>query len=346
MSTRIPVGVLGATGTVGQKFVHLLRDHPLFEVAELVASPRNGGKPYAKACRWHEPEPMPDHLRDVRLTTVEDKLSSPVLFSGLDSSIAGEAEEAYADAGHAVISNSKNHRMDPDVPLVIPEINADHLSLLPSQDRRGWIMTNPNCSTMFLAIAIAPLYRRFGVESCTATTLQAVSGAGYPGVPSMDILGNVVPYISGEEEKMEREALKILGTLRDGSIQEAVFEASATCTRVPVFDGHLESVSIRLHAEPSLDELAACLNDFRGPADVATLPSAPEQPIRVLSEPDRPQPAKDVTREGGMVTWVGRIRPCPVLGYRFMVLGHNTIRGAAGAAILNAEIAHARGYIE
>lgn len=342
---HIPVAVLGATGTVGQKFIRLLDGHPLFRVHELVASPRNRGKTYRNAVQWHETVSMPEAVAGMTLKGTDDELTSPVLFSGLDSSVAEAVETAYASAGKLVISNAKNHRMDADVPLVIPEVNADHLDLLKTQPYSGGIITNSNCSTMFLAMVLAPLHRAFGITDVHVTTLQAISGAGYPGVPSMDILGNVVPYIPDEEDKLENEAAKILGTLEGNSVKPAPFRVSAQCTRVPVADGHTETVSIRFERKPDIDELKRTLREFSGPPQERGLPSAPVHPIQVLEQPDRPQPRSDVYRENGMVTWVGRIRPCPVFDYRMVILGHNTVRGAAGAAILNAEMAHALGHI-
>ena len=341
----IDVAILGATGTVGQKFVLLLQDHPQFRIRELVASARSAGKAYGEVCSWKQDSPIPPDIADMTVKSLEDDLTAPTLFSGLDSSVAGEAESAYAGAGHFVVSNSKNHRMDPDVPLVIPEINSDHLALVKTQPGRGAIVTNPNCSTMFLTMALAPLQERFGIEAVQVTTLQAISGAGYPGVPSMDILGNVIPYIGGEEDKVESESQRILGTLRDQRIEPAPFPVSAQCTRVPVFDGHTESVSVKLRGNPSPTQVAEALADFRGMPQERRLHSAPAQPVIVMTEKDRPQPARDVRREGGMATLVGRIRECPVLGIKFIAMGHNTVRGAAGAAVLNAEAALELGYI-
>lgn len=345
MASRIDVAVLGATGTVGQKFVLLLEGHPLFRIREVVASERSAGRRYGEVCNWKQDRPIPDDVAELTVKSLEEALNAPVLFSGLDSSVAGEAETRHARAGHFVVSNSKNHRMDPDVPLVIPEINSDHLALVKTQEHAGAIVTNPNCSTMFLTMALAPLHGTFGVEAVSVTTMQAISGAGYPGVPSMDILGNVIPYIGGEEDKMETETQRILGTLEDNTVSSAPFPVSAQCNRVPVYDGHTESVSVRLAGSPAPAEIAEALRQFRGMPQEHGLPSAPEHPVVVMEQPDRPQPARDIWIEKGMATTVGRIRPCPVMGTRFMVMGHNTVRGAAGAAILNAEAAHALGYI-
>ncbi|TVQ40987.1 MAG: aspartate-semialdehyde dehydrogenase [Spirochaetaceae bacterium] len=341
----IPVAVLGATGTVGQKFAVLLQDHPLFEIRELVASPRSAGKSYADACLWKQDQAMPESLRSMVVKSTDERLSSSVLFSGLDSSVAGPAETNYAESGHFVISNSKNHRMDPDVPLVIPEVNSDHFALIERQPYKGAIVTNSNCSTMFLAMVLAPLHRTFGVAAVQVTTLQAISGAGYPGVASMDILGNVIPYISDEEEKLETEAARILGTLGPDGVEPASFAVSAQCTRVPVFDGHTETVSIRFDEPAAPEAVAKALREFRGPPQELGLHSAPSAPIVVTEQRDRPQPARDVWTGNGMVTVVGRIRRCSVFDVKMVLLGHNTVRGAAGAAILNAEALCAMGYI-
>lgn len=344
----ISVAVLGATGTVGQKFVALLEGHPQFAIAEVVASPRSAGKAYADACAWKQDQPIPERIAAMTVKSTDEPLTSPILFSGLDSSVAGEAEEIYAKAGHVVISNSRNHRMDADVPLVIPEINADHFSLVERQAWPGAIITNSNCSTMFLAMALAPVYRKWGIDWVQVTTMQAISGAGYPGVASMDILGNVVPYISGEEEKLEIEAQKMLGALTEDGIEPAPFVVSAACNRVPVFDGHTETVTVRLPdgAPPSIEEVAEVMRSWRGMPQDHNLPSAPEHPIEVLTEADRPQPARDVWRNRGMSTMVGRLRPDPIGTFKMVIMGHNTVRGAAGAAILNAEAFVALGHFD
>ena len=342
----IDVAVLGATGTVGQKFITLLDGHPFFRVRELVASPQSAGKPYAQVCRWKQDTPIPETIAKKTVKSTEEDLDSTLLFSGLDSSVAGEVERAYAEQGHLVVSNSKNHRMDPDVPLVIPEINHDHLALVDRQPYAGAIVTNPNCSTIFLAMALAPLQEAFGLQAVHVTTLQAISGAGYPGVSGMDIMGNVIPYISGEEDKVEQESLKILGRLEDGHIRPADMRVGAQCTRVPVLDGHTETVSVKLSREADIEELREALDSFRSVPQERELPSAPERPILMLDAPDRPQPARDIWLENGMATIVGRLRECPVLDYRMVVLGHNTVRGAAGASILNAEMLVSEGYLE
>ncbi|MFW6223788.1 MAG: aspartate-semialdehyde dehydrogenase, partial [Spirochaetota bacterium] len=277
--------------------------------------------------------------------STQEPLESLLLFSGLDSSVAGEAETAYAERGHLVVSNSRNHRMDPTVPLVVPEINASHLALIEHQPYEGAIVTNPNCSTIFLVMALAPLHRAFGLEAVQVTTMQAISGAGYPGVSGMDIMGNIIPYISGEEEKVEQESLKILGELDESLIRHADVAVSATCTRVPVLDGHTETVSVKLSRPAGIEEVRAALDGFRGLPQDGGLPSAPERPILMLDAPDRPQPARDIWLEDGMAITVGRLRECPVLDYRMVVLGHNTVRGAAGASILNAETLVREGYL-
>ncbi|MFP4363882.1 MAG: aspartate-semialdehyde dehydrogenase [Spirochaetia bacterium] len=342
---KISVAVLGATGTVGQKFIHLLRSHPYFVVKEVVASPRSAGKRYEDACKWKQDDFIPEDIRNLTVKSTEEELESPVLFSGLDSSIAGPVEEKYAEAGHYVISNSKNHRMVKNVPLVIPEINPEHLDIVKDQSYKGGIITNSNCSTMFLAMVLAPLHKAFGIKRVQVTTMQAISGAGYPGVASMDILGNVVPYISGEEEKLEVEAQKILGSVQNGKIISADFTVSAQCNRVPVFDGHMETLSIEFDQKPSVEEVKKTLAEFTGYPQEAQLPFAPDKPIYVFEQPDRPQPARDYMKGNGMVTFVGRVRECSVLDIKMVILGHNTIRGAAGAAILNAETMYTKGLL-
>jgi aspartate-semialdehyde dehydrogenase len=340
----LPVAVLGATGTVGQRFIQLLEDHPWFYVAEVMASDQSAGKTYADAVggRWKLTTRIPESVARLKVRAPGAALQSPILFSALDASVAGELEERYARAGHLVSSNARNHRLDPLVPLVIPEVNRDHIQLLDRQKfGRGGILTNPNCSAIVFVMALAPLHREFGVESLIVTTFQATSGAGYPGVPSLDILGNVIPYIAGEEPKMEPETNKILGTLGKKGIDPAGIVVSASCHRVPVLDGHLMSMSVKLKRKTSLKLLRAALSAFH-PLHRFDLPSAPAEPLQIRDEDDRPQPRLDVDRASGMGVTIGRIRPCPVLDWKFDAVGHNTIRGAAGAAILNAELlAHA-----
>ena len=338
---RKGVAVLGATGTVGQRFIQLLEGHPWFEVAEVLASDQSAGKPYGEAIgsRWKLSTNLPDAVARLKVKGPGDPLRSEILFSSMDASVAGELEQRYARAGHLVSSNSRNHRMDPLVPLVIPEVNRDHLELLERQTfaNGGGLVTNPNCSVIVIALALAPLHSAFGVESAIVTTFQAASGAGYPGVPSLDILGNVVPYIAGEEEKIEAEARKILGRLGSKGIEPADIAMSAQCHRVPVVDGHLVAISVRLRRRATAKQILEAWRSFR-PLARLDLPSAPANPIAARTEDDRPQPRLDADRAGGMGVTVGRLRKCAVLDWKFDALGHNTIRGAAGAAILNAEI--------
>jgi aspartate-semialdehyde dehydrogenase len=347
MST-IPVGVLGATGMVGQQFIALLANHPWFRVAWLGASQRSEGKPYRDAAAWRLPAPPADGVADLTVDAATPGRAPQLVFSGLDSSVAGEIEAAFAQAGHIVVSNSRNYRMDATVPLMIPEINADHLQLLEAQVKAGWkgrIVTNPNCAAVVLAMALAPL-RQFGLKSTIVTTLQAISGAGYPGVASWDILGNIIPFIGGgEEEKIETETQKILGCLTAGRIDPHPVTISAQTTRVGVQNGHTVSASIGFDHRPSPEAIVDAWRAFKGRPQELDLPSAPAQPIVYLTEANRPQPALDVDRGRGMTVSVGRLRPCPVLDYKFIALGHNTIRGAAGAAILNAELMHREGLL-
>lgn len=348
MSQRVEVGVLGATGTVGQQFVRLLDQHPWFEATWLAGSDRSAGKSYADAASWKLSVPMPAAAAAREVQRPEPGKGPKLVFSALDANVAGEIEKAFAEAGHIVVSNARNHRMDPLVPLLLPEINADHLSLLAKQAEvygwKGGIITNSNCSTMFLAMALAPL-RQFGLNACNVVTLQAVSGAGYPGVPSLDILGNVVPFIGGEEEKLEIEPQKILGTLGDHGVTPHPVVVSAHTTRVPVIDGHTEMVSVGFSGTVEARDLRAAFDAFKGEPQERELPSAPKQPLVYLEAENRPQPRLDVERDGGMAVFLGRLRPCPVLQHKFVVLGHNTIRGAAGAAVLNAELLKARGLL-
>ncbi|MEP7304568.1 MAG: aspartate-semialdehyde dehydrogenase [Acidobacteriota bacterium] len=345
----IPVGILGATGMVGQQFIALLADHPWFRVEWLGASHRSEGKAFRDAAAWRLASPLPEDVASRQVDAATPGRAPRLVFSGLDSSVAGEIETAFAEAGHVIVSNSRNHRMDPTVPLLIPEVNADHLALLEAQGAAyGWkgrIVTNPNCAVVVLAMALAPL-RQFGLKTTLVTTLQAISGAGYPGVASWDILANVIPYIGGgEEEKVETEAKKILGTLTDGTVSFHPLTVSATTTRVPVHNGHTASVSVGLEHKPTSDAVIDAWRTFSGRPQALQLPSAPPHPLVYLTELNRPQPTLDVNRDGGMTVSVGRLRSCPVLDYKFVALGHNTIRGAAGAAILNAELMHTEGLL-
>ena len=346
---KIPVGVLGATGAVGQRFVQLLSGHPWFDLVVVAASERSAGKSYGEACSWKLDIPMPAAARAMVVQPAESGLACGVVFSALDAAVAGPVEEAFAAAGCAVLSNARNHRMAGDVPLLVPEVNPDHAGLIKAQrQRRGWkgfIVTNPNCSTATLVLALAPLERRFGLEAVAVTTLQAISGAGYPGLPSLDILGNVVPFIAGEEEKIEQETKKILGKLGGDTITPHPVIVSAQTTRVPVVDGHTGSVFVTLGSKPDVEEVREAFRTYRGLPQEFELPSAPMHPTLLVDEEDRPQPRLDVNLERGMASVVGRVRRCELMGYKFIVLGHNTIRGAAGAALLNAELLHAQGLL-
>ncbi len=347
---KLEVGVLGATGMVGQRFADLLENHPWFEVKWLAASEKSAGKKYVEACNWRLRGLMPKTVRELAVHDCKPGGAPQLVFSSLDSAVAGDVEKDFARAGHVVVSNSSNHRMDPDVPLLIPEVNPDHLALVRVQrQQRGWkgmIVTNPNCTAVGLVMSLAPLEKAFGLEKVLVTSLQAVSGAGYPGLPTLDILGNVIPFILGEEEKVERETLKLLGRLADGRVQSAKFAVSAQCNRVMVEDGHTESVSVSLKSKASVEDLLEVWRKFRALPQERRLPSAPEHPIIVREERDRPQPKFDVYTERGMATVIGRVRPCPVLQFKYTTLSHNTIRGAAGAALLNAELMKSEGYLD
>ena len=344
-------GVLGATGIVGQRLVKLLSDHPWFELTEVAASERSSGRTYAEAVRWHLETPIPAVARDLVVKGVEPALNCDFVFSALDSSVAGPVEEDFAGAGYPVVSNSRNHRMDADVPLLIPEVNASHLDAIPAQQRNrgydtGFIVTNPNCSTAGLVLVLKPLADAFGLERIFVVTLQAISGAGYPGVASMDIQGNVVPFISGEEEKMEAEPQKLLGKWDGARFIEAGLGISAHCNRVPVLEGHLECVSLGLKKIASLDEVREALRTFEVDEELASLPTALRHPVVVVDEENRPQPRRDVEAGDGMATVVGRIRECPLHDVKLTLLSHNLVRGAAGAALLNAELLAARGFLK
>jgi len=342
----IEVGVLGATGMVGQRFVSLLSQHPWFRCTWLGASERSEGKAYKSVAPWKLNTPIPGGSAERIVEACVPGKGPKVVFSGLDASVAGEIEGAFAAAGHIVITNARNFRMDPLVPLLIPEINADHLKLIGEQRRsKGWkgaIVTNPNCSTIVLALALAPL-RQFNIRAVVVSTMQAVSGAGYPGVPSLDILGNVVPFISGEEEKMQSETLKILGS--DGGRAPYPAVVSAHTNRVAVIDGHTITVSVGFERKPAIEAIKEAMRSFAGKPQQLWLPSAPQPPLVVTEEPNRPQPRLDADLGGGMAITIGRVRECPVMHAKFVALGHNTIRGAAGAAILNAELMHAEGLL-
>lgn len=340
--------ILGATGAVGQTFVRLLSRHPGFEIASVVASERSAGKPYREAARWLQTETLADAVGDLIVESVDAAPEVDVVFSGLDASVAGEVEADWARRGYAVVSNARNYRMDPTVPLLIPEVNPDHLALIDRQtwgDAGGLIVTNPNCSTVGLVMALKPLHDAFGVEAVHVVTMQALSGAGYPGVASLDALGNVVPFIGGEEEKMATETRKLLGTLGPDGVTDAEVVVSAQCNRVPVVDGHMEAVSVRLGASADAAQVADALRSWRSPLAGRGLHMAPDTPILVDDDPTAPQPRTHVHLGEGMTVSVGRIQDCPVLGVKFVVLSHNTVRGAAGGAILNAELLAAEGRI-
>ncbi len=347
---KIKVGILGATGTVGQRFVQLLESHPWFEVTELAASEQSAGKAYEEAVsgRWKISGNIPEYAKKMKVKECKPNLDCKIVFSALDANVAGDIEKEFAKNGYIVSSNSRNHRMESDVPLIIPEVNADHLALIEQQRKnrkwKGFIITNPNCSTIHMVLALKPLQEKFGIDKVMVTTMQAVSGAGYPGVASLDIIDNVVPYIGGEEEKMQTETLKLLGNYSAGKIKMAGIAISASCNRVNVNDGHLEAVSVKLSKAATEQQVKDAFRNFN-PLKSLDLPSSPKNPIVVMEEPDRPQPKLDRNLENGMASVVGRIRKCSILDYKFMVLGHNTIRGAAGAAILNAELLKERGYL-
>jgi aspartate-semialdehyde dehydrogenase len=345
--TRTKVAVLGATGAVGQTFVRLLDGHPWFELAEVAASERSAGRPYAEVTRWIEGE-MPSGVAALTVKPCDPAaVDATVVFSALDSNVAGEVEAAFAAAGRLVLSNAKNYRMEPDVPLVIPEVNADHLALLDAQRaRRGWrggIVTNANCAATMAAMALAPLHKAYGARRVFVATMQAVSGAGYPGVPSLDILGNVIPYIGEEEPKIEREMQKMLGVVGVGAVANAPFVVSAHANRVAVENGHTVCLSVEFDREPSLDDAAEIFRTWTGASVVRGLPSAPDRPLRFFENDDRPQPRRDVMLGRGMTVSVGRLRRDPLFHLKFVAMGHNTIRGAAGGSILNAELLAATG---
>jgi aspartate-semialdehyde dehydrogenase len=346
-----PVAVLGATGAVGQMFVRLLSDHPWFELTELAASERSAGKKYGEATRWLEGGLPPQPVLSRRVIACDPGVvSAPIVFSALDATAAGEVELAFAKAGKFVLSNAKNHRMEPDVPLVIPEVNGDHLGLIECQRRnRGWkgaIVTNANCSATVAAVALAPLHQKFGIKQLFLSTMQAVSGAGYPGVPSLDILGNVIPFIADEEPKLERELLKLLGSYQDGDIKSAGFKVSAHTNRVPVEHGHTITMTIGFEEPPTPEQAIEAMRSWSGYPATAGLPTRPEHPLVVTDASDRPQPKRDVNAGDGMTVTVGRVRRDTIFDLRMVALGHNTVRGAAGGSVLNAELLAATGAFD
>ncbi|MCB1113206.1 MAG: aspartate-semialdehyde dehydrogenase [Chlamydiia bacterium] len=325
--TKIPVGILGATGTVGQRFYQLLDCHPWFEPVFLAASEKSAGKPYKEAVKWLMDTPLTPEMESKPVYTCYDEKAPKLLFSALDSSCALEVESYWASKGHKVISNAKNHRMDPDVALIVPEVNGDQLSSYSTN-----IVTNPNCSIIALSMALKPLHERFGVLRAHVVTMQAISGAGYPGVSSMEILDNIIPHIPDEEEKMEEEIVKILGT-KD---KPASITLSAQCNRVPVFDGHTECVSVEFRIKPTLAQLKEAFHELKP----LNLPTAPEKPLWIHDDPFSPQPRRHRNLDKGMAVHIGQIQPCPVLDYKFTLMGHNTLRGAAGGSLLIAELMH------
>ncbi len=347
MDKKYRVGILGATGAVGQKFIEFLDGHPWFEITALAASDRSAGKPYREAANWIGASPIPENLAAQQVVACQPGIDCDFVFSGLTADVAGAIEGAFAQAGYPVISNARNYRMHDDVPLLIPEVNPDHTALVARQRwGGGFIVTNPNCSTVGLVCALRPLEDAFGIEAVQVTTLQALSGAGYPGVASLDALANVVPYIGGEEEKIAAEPLKLLGTLTDGRVAPADFAVSAQCNRVPVLEGHLECISVKLRHDADAEAVRQAFVDFRSPLAGLGLPSAPQRLLHLFDDDRFPQPRRHVDLGRGMTVSIGRIRACPVLDVKFVALVHNTVRGAAGGAVLNAELLVHQGYLK
>ena len=349
MTQKIDVAVLGATGSVGQRYIELLENHPQFRLAELVGSERSAGKRYGDAADWRISSGPPSDVANMVVQNHTEPVKSPIVFCSLPGGIAFDVEQQLAAAGHYVFSNARDNRMESDIPLMIPEVNADHgAAVRVQQANRGWkgfVVTNPNCSTIHMVLALKPIWDAFGIEQCMVTTMQASSGAGYPGVPSLDLIDNVVPYIGGEEEKMQIETLKLLGNWDGNAFSDADLRVSASCNRVPVRHGHMEAVNLKLRQSASPEDVIDVLREFRGRPQELNLHSAPERPIIVRDQADRPQPALDRDVAGGMASVVGRVRECNLFDVKFLVLGHNTIRGAAGASILNAELMVADGLI-
>lgn len=345
-TNKISVGILGATGSVGQKFIELLQDHPWFKITALGASERSAGKLYKHAVNWFQQTPIPGRIANMMVSACEPNLPCRIVFSGLDAAVAGPIEEAFAEAGYIVISNAKNHRMNENVPLLVPDVNPDHLQLVEKQAWKGKIVTNPNCSTTGLVMALKPLQDAFGLEKVSVVTMQALSGAGYPGVSSLDIIDNMIPYISGEEEKMQIETLKILGKLNTKKVDFAELAMSAQCNRVPVTNGHMEAVSVKLAEKPKRDEIIKVWREYVSEPQKLELPFAPQPPIYYFEDPRFPQPRLHRDLGRGMAVSIGRLRDCSILDVKFTVLSHNTVRGAAGGAILNAELFVKKGYYE
>jgi len=344
---KINVGILGATGSVGQKFIQLLSRHPWFKITALAASEKSAGKKYKDAVNWFMTDPIPNKIAGMKVQACKPNLPCSIVFSGLDSSVAGGIEEKFAKAGYTVVSNSKNHRMDEDVPLLVPEINADHLRLIKQQKYgKGMIVTNPNCSVIGMVMALKPLLDNFGLKAVNVVTMQALSGAGYPGVSSLDVIDNVIPFIGGEEEKIENEPLKILGSFNKGWIDLLDLKISAQANRVPVIDGHLECVSVKLGRKTSKEELITAWTEFSALPQELKLPTAPSQPIVYFEDDNLPQPKLQRNLDKGMAISAGRLRKCSIFDYKFVILSHNTVRGAAGGAILNAELMVKKGLIK
>ncbi len=344
---RVPVAILGATGTVGQRFITLLDRHPWFDLVALTASERSEKKAYRDAARWVQASPIPERVADMRLLPSEPSIEAPLVFSALDGSVAYDIESAFAASGALVVSNAKSHRMEKDVPLVVPEVNPEHLELARgSRYAPGAIVTNPNCSTIALVMALKPIWDRFGLRRVSVATMQAVSGAGLPGVSSYEILDNVIPFISGEEEKMESETQKILGSMRPSGVTNAKLALSAQCHRVPVVDGHLLAVSVELERRTDREAMIEAWESFTAEPQSLRLPTAPSRPLYYWQEDAAPQPRLHRDLEGGMAASIGRLRSCSVLDYKFVCLSHNTVRGAAGGALLLAELAVARGLLK
>lgn len=346
---KLPVAILGATGAVGQRFIQLLENHPWFEVAEVIGSDRSAGQLYGDYTRWVLNGDIPEKVRNLRVKGIDEPVNSPVVFSAVPKEAAEVTELRLAEAGHIVCTNASTNRMVEDIPLLLPEANADHIQLIDIQRKnRGWttgaLIANSNCTAMPIVMSLAPL-RKFGIKRLITVSAQAISGAGYPGVPSLDIIDNIVPYIGGEEDKVETEPLRMLGKFNGETVDWLPAIASATCTRASVIDGHIVHLSIELEAKPDMGEIIHTWDTFRAENPVPSLPSAPKQPTIYLRQPDRPQPRRDRDAGNGMTTTIGRLRECPILGYKFVTLSHNTVRGAAGCSILNAELLAAKGYI-
>lgn len=346
MQKKIPIAILGATGSVGQKFIQILENHPWFEISAITASEKNTGKEYADAVEWTLPTNIPHFIKKMKLRNTEAPLPAVIVFSALDASVAGPIETDFADKGYFVISNAKNHRYDLDVPLLIADINGSHLEIIRQQKRKGAIITNPNCSSTGLAMVLKPLHTAFGIEKCHVVTMQAISGAGAAAAKSMNIEDNVLPYIAGEEEKMEYESKKILGKLKNGLIQDADFVISSQCHRVNVSDGHTEAISVKLRTKAKQSDLVKVWSEYKSDTDILDLPTAPKQIMHYFSEAHLPQVKLQRNLDKGMALSIGRLQTCPILDYKFVILTHNTIRGAAGTAILNAELLVKKGYLK